>query len=110
LVFGASGYGENDSSISPLFDYTLPDSDWLGLVTRDGLINNTDLTLSGNAKKSNYYISLNRWSEQGIIESSGMDRYALRANFDSNINEKFRVGFRVNISDRKTENQKNWLG
>lgn len=106
LVFGASGYGENDSSIAPLFDYTLPDSDWLGLVTRDGLINNTDLTLSGNAKESNYYISLNRWSEQGIIESSGMDRYALRANFDSNINEKFRVGFRVNISDRKTENQK----
>ena len=106
LVFGASGYGENDSSIAPLFDYTLPDSDWLGLVTRDGLINNTDLTLSGNAKKSNYYISLNRWSEQGIIESSGMDRYALRANFDSKINEKFRVGFRVNISDRKTENQK----
>jgi TonB-dependent SusC/RagA subfamily outer membrane receptor len=51
LVFGASGYGENDSSIAPLFDYTLPDSDWLGLVTRDGLINNTDLTLSGNAKK-----------------------------------------------------------
>ena len=50
LVFGASGYGENDSSIAPLFDYTLPDSDWLGLVTRDGLINNTDLTLSGNAK------------------------------------------------------------
>jgi TonB-linked SusC/RagA family outer membrane protein len=106
LVFGASGYGENDSSIAPLFDGPLPNSDWLGLVTRNGLINNTDLTLSGNAKKSNYYISLNRWSEQAIIKSSGMDRYALRANFDSNINNKLRIGFRVNISDRKTENQK----
>ena len=111
LVFGASGYGENDPSVDPLYPNvaSLPNTNWLDLVTRDGMINNTDLTLSGNAEKSNYYISFNRWSEEGIIKNSGMDRYSLRANFDVNINDNLRAGLRFNLADRKTENNKvNW--
>ena len=111
LVFGASGYGENDLSVDPLYPNvaSLPNTNWLDLVTRDGMINNTDLTLSGNAEKSNYYISFNRWSEEGIIRNSGMDRYSLRANFDVKINDNLRAGLRFNLADRKTENNKvNW--
>ena len=111
LVFGASGYGENDPSVDPLYPNvaSLPNTNWVDLVTRDGMINNTDLTLSGNAEKSNYYISFNRWSEEGIIKNSGMDRYSLRANFDVNINDNLRAGLRFNLADRKTENNKvNW--
>lgn len=108
LVFGASGYGENDSSVDPLYPNiaSLPNTNWMDLVTRSGMINNTDLNLSGNSEKSNYYISFNRWSEQGIIKSSGMDRYSLRANFDVSINDKLRAGLRFNLADRKTENSK----
>ena len=110
LVYGASGYGENDPSIDPLFDLaTIPNTNWVDLVTRNGQVNNTDITLSGNSEKSNYYVSLNRWSEQSIIESSGLNRYTLRANMDFNVNEKIRTGFRLNLSDRKIENNKvNW--
>ena len=112
MVYGASGYGENDPSIDPLFDLaTIPNTNWVDLVTRDGQVNNTDITLSGNSEKSNYYVSLNRWSEQSIIESSGLNRYTLRANMDFNVNEKIRTGFRLNLSDRKNENNKvNWQG
>ena len=112
LVYGASGYGENDPSIDPLFDLaTIPNTNWVDLVTRNGQVNNTDITLSGNSEKSNYYVSLNRWSEQSIIESSGLNRYTLRANMDFNVNEKIRTGFRLNLSDRKIENNKvNWQG
>ena len=112
LVYGASGYGENDPSIDPLFDSaTIPNTNWVDLVTRNGQVNNTDITLSGNSEKSNYYVSLNRWSEQSIIESSGLNRYTLRANMDFNVNEKIRTGFRLNLSDRKIENNKvNWQG
>ena len=110
LVYGASGYGENDPSIDPLFDVaTIPNTDWVDLVTRNGQVNNTDITLSGNSEKSNYYVSLNRWSEQAIIESSGLNRHTLRANMDFDVNEKIRTGFRINLSDRKIENNKvNW--
>ena len=91
LVYGASGYGENDPSIDPLFDLaTIPNTNWVDLVTRNGQVNNTDITLSGNSEKSNYYVSLNRWSEQSIIESSGLNRYTLRANMDFNVNEKIK--------------------
>ena len=110
LVYGASGYGENDPSIDPLFDLaTIPNTNWADLVTRNGQVNNTDITLSGNSEKSNYYVSLNRWSEQSIIESSGLNRYTLRANMDFNVNEKLRTGLRLNLSDIKIENNKvNW--
>ena len=110
LVYGASGYGENDPSIDPLFDLaTIPNTNWVDLVTRNGQVNNTDITLSGNSEKTNYYVSLNRWSEQAIIESSGLNRYTLRANMDFDVNDKIRTGFRLNLSDRKIENNKvNW--
>ena len=76
------------------------------MVTRDGQVNNTDITLSGNSEKSNYYVSLNRWSEQSIIESSGLNRYTLRANMDFNVNEKIRTGFRLNYPIGKLKTTK----
>ena len=39
-------------------DYqTMIPTDWKGLVLRDGLVSNTDVTVSSNSEKSNYYVS-----------------------------------------------------
>ena len=44
-------------------------TDWKGLVLRDGLVSNTDVTVSGNSEKSNYYVSFNKYVEDGVIKA-----------------------------------------
>ena len=108
FVPGADGYGANDTSLTvPYPDYqSMVPTDWKGLVLRDGLVSNTDVTVSGNSKKSNYYISFNKYVEDGVIKASGINRNNLRINFDTDLNENFRTGVRLNLTDRKVESNK----
>lgn len=59
FVSGADGYGDNDFSIIPTHapDYeNIVPVDWRGLITRDGRIDNTDVNISGNSGKTNYFL------------------------------------------------------
>ena len=81
-------------------------TDWRGLVTRNGRIDNTDVNISGNSGKANYFISYNRFKQDGIIKASGLERNSLRANFDVNVSDNIRTGVRMAITDRKQEHNK----
>ena len=107
FVPGADGYGANDSSIAlpyPDINALIP-TGWRDIVIRDGVVENTDVILCFS-KKSNFRVSFNKWNEEGIIESSGLSRHTVRANFDSKISSKFRTGLRLNISERNIEHNK----
>lgn len=107
FVVGDDGYGSTDESIPDLFDAsTLPNTDWIDLVSQNALINNTDVSVQGNADKANYYVSFNHFDQEGVIRSSGIERYTLRANMDFNLSKMFNAGVRLNISKFKKENNK----
>lgn len=108
FISGADGYGDNDPNY--VFPYTLgTPTDWRGLISRDGKINNTDINISGNSGKTNYFISLNRFDQEGVIKGSGLLRNTLRANLDVKVNDKVRTGIRFSLADRKIEDEKlNW--
>lgn len=108
FVPGADGFGETDSSLPLIYDdpAAAPSTDWLGLVTQPGMIMNTDLSVSGNTEKINYYVSLNRFDQEGIIKGSGITRYSLRNNLDLKLSDKLRTGFRLNIARNRRENNK----
>ena len=44
--------------------------------------------------------------ENGVIKGSGINRNNLRINFDTDLNENFRTGVRLNLTDRKVEANK----
>lgn len=107
FVPGADGFGDNDASIAELFDpETVGYTDWIDLVSQNGLINNTDVSVSGNANKANYYVSFNHFDQEGVVRESGIERYTLRTNLDFNLSSKFNAGLRLNISKYKKENNK----
>ncbi len=107
FTVGDDGYGYTDESISELFDAsTLPNTDWIDLVSQNALINNTDVSIQGNADKANYYVSFNHFDQEGVIRGSGIERYTLRANMDFNLSKMFNAGLRLNISKYKKENNK----
>ena len=108
FVPGPDGFGANDPTIPLIFDdpASAPYTDWIGLVEQNGMVNNTDVSITGNTDKANYYISLNRFTQDGVIRSSGINRHTLRTNLDFDLSEKFKAGIRLNVADSKRENNK----
>tara|TARA_X000000950_G_scaffold121544_1_gene152403 strand:- start:15220 stop:18306 length:3087 start_codon:yes stop_codon:yes gene_type:complete len=111
VTYTDTDYGTNDPSLAsnavhaPNWESITP-TDWRGLVTRNGRIDNTDVNISGNSGKANYFISYNRFKQDGIIKASGLERNSLRANFDVNVSDNIRTGVRMAITDRKQEHNK----
>lgn len=108
FVPGASGFGESNTSLPLIFPdlANVPNTDWVELISRVGLINNTDISIAGKTDKNNYYVSLNRFEQEGVLKNSGLERYVLRTNLDFKISDKLKSGVRMNISDYKKENTK----
>ncbi len=108
LVPGPDGFGYTDPTLPLIFDdpASAPYTDWIDLVAQNGLINNTDVSITGNEEKANYYVSFNHFDQEGVVRASGIERYTLRTNLDFNLSEKFKTGIRLNISKFKKENNK----
>lgn len=86
----------------------VPDVDWFDQVTKNAVLYNFDLSLSGVTENNriNYYVSGNHYNQDGVIRGSEFSRYAFRANIDYNISERVRAGFRANLSRVGQENNK----
>ncbi|MBL0745797.1 SusC/RagA family TonB-linked outer membrane protein [Chryseolinea lacunae] len=108
FVPGTSGFGETDRNLPIPFPAgkEYPNTDWLEAISRTGTISNADLFLSGNAERVKYYVSFNRFKQNGVIQNSGLERYLFRTNLDFKISEKVRTGLRMNLSRVRTENPK----
>ena len=83
---------------------TYPDNDWVDLVLGPAQIYNADISVSGATDKVSYYSSFNYFNQEGIVKSSGLEKYIFRANVDININEKVKSGFRINYSRLEQDN------
>ncbi len=108
FIPGDSGFGETDPSIDPIFPdpSAAPYTDWIDLVSQNGMINNTDVSVSGNSDKANYYISVNHFGQDGVVRGSGIERFTLRNNIDFNLSKMFNAGIRLNVSKFNKENNK----
>lgn len=73
-------------------------TDWIGLITRDGQIQEHNVSLRGGTQGTQYMVSLNYSGQKGIIKKSEMDRYTVKTNFDQKISEIFKAGVNATIS------------
>jgi len=83
-------------------------TDWLGLTTQNGGIQQHNLSVSGGNKSTKYLLSGNYFNQDGVIKNSGFQRYSFRANIDQDLSKYFRVG--VNFSFSRINNQNSSLG
>ena len=67
-------------------------TDWFDLLTRNGGVQNYNLTLRGGADNVRYNISAGHFNQEGIVIESGLKRYNLRANLDADINDWLNLG------------------
>ncbi|MCK5101788.1 MAG: TonB-dependent receptor, partial [Cyclobacteriaceae bacterium] len=73
-----------------------PDTDWQDEIFRVAPMKTIALSASGGSEKTRYYISADYVDQEGVIINSGFKKFALRANVETNVSDKVRVG--VNIT------------
>jgi len=83
-------------------------TDWLGLVTRDGAIQQHNISVSGGNKSTKFLLSGNYYDNKGIIKNSRFKRYTIRGNVDQTINKFVKLGF--NFSASRINNDNSSLG
>ena len=83
-------------------------TDWLDLITRNGSVQQHNVSVQGGSKNTNFMMSLNYYDNRGIIENSGMKRYSAKINVDQVINKYFKTG--VNITASRIANDNTQLG
>lgn len=73
-----------------------PNTDWWDIITRDGVVQNHNVSLSGGADKSNFFISVGLMDENGLQINNDYSRYNARFNYDYKIRDNMNVGVKFN--------------
>lgn len=83
---------------------TYPNNDWFDLLLDPSPIYNADVSIAGASENVNYYNSLNYFNQDGLIKSSGIEKFIFRSNIDIKLSDKVKTGFRVNYSKINQDN------
>lgn len=73
-----------------------PDTDWQDAIFRVAPVQNHQLSASGGSDKLNYFVSGNYFSQDGIVKSTGYERFSFRVNMDLKVNKRLKTG--INLS------------
>ena len=83
-------------------DFTGVNTNWQDEVQRTGFSNNHNVSFGGSGKATTYSASINYLNNQGIIRTTGLERYILRANIEQKlIGNHVIVG--LNLSESNTK-------
>ncbi|MNJ87679.1 TonB dependent receptor [compost metagenome] len=80
-------------------------TDWLNEVTRTGFSHNHNLALSGGGENMSYSGSVNYFNNEGIIKTSAMERFIVRANVEQRMLDN-RLKINLNVTNSNTTNDR----
>lgn len=85
---------------------SLTNTDWFDIIMRDAAMYSADVSVAGSSENGdvNYYVSGNYFNQDGIVETTGIEKYIIRSNLDIKLSNKLRTGFRLNFSQFTTDN------
>ncbi len=83
-------------------------TDWLDLVTRNGAVNQHNLSITGGNQATKYLISGNYYKHDGVVENSGIERFSFRTNIDQKISDYVNMG--INLTASRINNDNSQLG
>ncbi|MDF9796343.1 TonB-linked SusC/RagA family outer membrane protein [Catalinimonas alkaloidigena] len=79
--------------------YNYPNTDWYDLLLQgSGFTQNHNLRFSGGDSTSRYNVSFGYNEQLGLIENTNSERYNVRVNLDSKINNWFDIGLNAGLS------------
>ncbi len=69
-----------------------PNTDWWNILTRNGSVQNHNVSASGGNEKSNFFISVGIMDEKGLQINNNFQRYNARFNYDYKLRPNMNVG------------------
>lgn len=76
-------------------------TDWMDEVTRVGIVQEHNLSLSAGTEQTKYLFSLSYYDHQGIAKNNSMNRITGRLNVDQTINRMLKAGISATFSQVK---------
>ena len=74
-------------------------TDWQDeLFMKNAVVQNHNISFSGGTEKTDYFISLNYFGQDGVVKSSSFQRYSARINVNSKVTDKFELGVNFNTN------------
>ncbi|MGL5262588.1 MAG: SusC/RagA family TonB-linked outer membrane protein, partial [Bacteroides sp.] len=79
-------------------------TNWMKEVSRTGITQEHNVSVSGASERSNHLISINYFDQEGILRNNNFNRITARANLSQNIASWLRVGINATGSRIKYDN------
>lgn len=79
-------------------------TNWQDEIYQVAPIQSHTLSMSGGVEKTNFYVSLNYFDQQGVVKETGVKRYIARLNLNQEIGEKLDFGVNLNVSRENSDN------
>jgi TonB-linked SusC/RagA family outer membrane protein len=76
----------------------VPNTDWQSLVFHAAPMQSHQFSISGASAKSQYYMSIGYFKQDGIVNKSDYERISLKLNNTYNLSEHFKLGNNITIS------------
>ncbi len=81
----------------------IPTTDWIGMLTQNGVTQNHQLSFSSANENSKIYTSIGYYSAEGNQTNQQYDRYTIRMNGETSPVKWFNLGTNVNIAMSEQE-------
>lgn len=83
-------------------------TDWQDYVYRKNAASvNHNLSIDGGTDKSNYFVSFNYASQEGLVITNSVKRYNIRANIDQRVNKWLKLSNYITLSRTEDADQNN---
>lgn len=79
-------------------------TNWFDAITRNALIHNHALALSGSTERVSYFVSAGYLREEGILRNSDFERFTLRINNEYRPTDFLRFGHNLSMASDVTNN------
>ena len=73
-------------------------TNWFGLLTRDGSINQHNVSVSAGTESTRFLASLNYYKQKGVIKNSDFQRISGRINLDQDLGKYVKAGINATYS------------
>ncbi|MCW3161040.1 SusC/RagA family TonB-linked outer membrane protein [Chryseobacterium oryctis] len=73
-------------------------TDWFDTVTRTGVYNQHNISVSGASEKAKYFLSLNNYDEKAILRGTDYNRATIRTNNEFKISKKITLAQNLSVA------------
>jgi TonB-dependent starch-binding outer membrane protein SusC len=100
---------DGDELWSAQFEDPLQNYDYQDLMSRSGVMQNYDLSISGGNEGSNYYLGTDYTKQEGVLKKTDYERFSVRINSEHKLNKIIKLGENVSYTFARRSGFQEWM-